>query len=249
MAAPVINSTQSVLGYLQWEAWTFQPFAMNSPKTWTSSPLPPGLSLNSSTGALSGAVSSPGVYIVALTATNVEGSGSAVFTIGIEASAPTTGADMDVVFDVVTHRVGRSVAVPPQGAPAVLPDSLTVLKYNDDWILSVTLAKAGVTLDLDVTALTLRIKELETDAVLVTSDAWLKVGSGGDTRFRVHSKIAGSALKAALSNYENDVETEFQALCELEVTWNNALSATFAPATLTVSSDTFRVAIARNFRP
>ena len=31
MAAPVINTTQSVLGYLQWQAFAFQPWASNSP--------------------------------------------------------------------------------------------------------------------------------------------------------------------------------------------------------------------------
>ena len=42
MAAPVINTTQSVLGYLQWQTFAFQPWASNSPTFWNASPLAAG---------------------------------------------------------------------------------------------------------------------------------------------------------------------------------------------------------------
>ena len=46
MSVPVINTTTSVLGYKQWEAWTYQPYATNSPTSWACPNLPAGLSID-----------------------------------------------------------------------------------------------------------------------------------------------------------------------------------------------------------
>src|SRR5207302_11350065 len=85
MAAPVINTTTSVLGYKQYEEWEYQPWASNTPTSWSSSTLPPGLAINGSTGLISGAATLAGVFIVGIIATNADGDSAPVnLTIGIE---------------------------------------------------------------------------------------------------------------------------------------------------------------------
>ena len=69
MSVPVINPTQSVLGYLQHQRFEFQPFATNSPTWWLASALPEGVSLDPETGLISGAANWPGVYVFSLQAT------------------------------------------------------------------------------------------------------------------------------------------------------------------------------------
>ena len=49
MSAPVISTTTSVLGYKQWQAWEYQPYATNNPVSWACPNLPAGLSLDTPT--------------------------------------------------------------------------------------------------------------------------------------------------------------------------------------------------------
>jgi hypothetical protein len=84
MSIPVIDTTQSVLGYLQHEHWEYQPYATNAPTSWTSTPLPYGISIDPASGLISGRAIYPGVYVFGLTATNASGpSATVVFTMGI----------------------------------------------------------------------------------------------------------------------------------------------------------------------
>ena len=58
------------------------------PLTFTAAGLPPGLSLNTSTGFVTGTPTQAGVYPVTLSATNRAGTGSAVVTVTITSTAP-----------------------------------------------------------------------------------------------------------------------------------------------------------------
>jgi hypothetical protein len=247
---PVIVSTQSVLGFAQWQAFAFQPGAINTPTAWVASSLPPGVSIDGASGLISGAASLPGVYVISVTCSNSAGSNTATFTIGIEAAAPTLSTDLDVTWDLLANKVTLTSAITPAGDAGPQGAPLTLVKYGADLILSVTVQKAGSVLDLDITgvsnAFTLSLKELEGDGVLVASDAFQKLGTGGDARYRVHVALAGDPLKGALSNYPDDKEEEFAALCELILISNNPLSGTFGPSTLTLKSDTFSLAVANN---
>ncbi len=60
----------------------------SDPLTYTATGLPPGLSINSATGYITGTPTQPGTYPVALSATNRAGTGSAVLTIVITATTP-----------------------------------------------------------------------------------------------------------------------------------------------------------------
>jgi hypothetical protein len=239
MAAPVINTTTSILGYRQWEYFEYQPYATNTPTSWACPLLPAGLSIDEDTGLISGAASQPGVYVLGLTATNGDGtSAPMVLTIGIEAGAiqPTSGVDLFI--DVVTGKVTMTLTGTTSEA------ALLSVKEDDDLLLYVRFVKAGQILDLDLDELTLFVKELEPDALVATSLAWEKSGSGANSVYLVHAKFDGSLLAGALSNYEEDDGTKFVGLAEIERVETSAWEG--GPETLRVTSRTFGIEIERD---
>jgi hypothetical protein len=247
MAAPVINVTQSVLGYRQWEEWEFQPYATNDPTFWICSPLPDGVEFDPDTGRIEGPT-------FAMRAGNDDGvSEPVVFALGIEAagfSLPSVTADM--VVDVVTRQVGvlangkvtYSDDVKREGEKIVRPAPILFSKAGDNLLLVVRLVKNGVGVDVPVTGMKLVVKEFDPETVLVESDEFDWVGTGAEKIQRVHVAMEGEALRAALSNYEDDESTMFPALAEIE--WTVGNSGQFGPDELTFTSRTFTILIPRD---
>jgi hypothetical protein len=254
MAAPVINVTQSVLGYRQWEEWEFQPYATNDPTFWICSPLPDGVEFDPDTGRIEGPAKKPGVYTFALRAGNDDGvSEPEVFALGIEAAGFTTPAvTADVVIDVVTRRVGvlangqvtYSEDPKKAGEKIMRPEAILYSKAGDNLILIVRLVKNGVAVDVPVTGMKLVVKEYDPETVLVESNEFDWVGTGAEKIQRVHVAMESEKLRAALSNYEDDEATMFPALAEFEWTVSNA--GGFGPDTLTFTSRTFAILIPRD---
>ena len=233
MAAPVINLTTSVLGYQQWQTWAYQPAATNSPTIWTSSPLPPGMTLTPGTGLLTGAVSVPGVYLVNLTAANAAGEVSApvTLTIGIDPAIGSNRSGLDVSIDT--------------GTGAVTVAGAAVLKADDDLMMFITFMKGQQVLDLGtLAALQVAIKEFEPDAVLVVGNTFQKNGTGSGAVYQLYLKVDSTALTASLSDYEADSGTEFEA--ELEIEWQEPNASGIGPSTLRRSSALFTMQIQRN---
>ncbi len=80
--APVISSATSVTGTAN-SSFTYQIVASGSPSSYGASDLPAWLSVNTSTGVLTGTPTAPGVFPVTVSATNGTGTGSAVVTITV----------------------------------------------------------------------------------------------------------------------------------------------------------------------
>src|SRR6266436_4206211 len=107
MAIPVIDITQSVPDYDQWQAWGFQPYATNDPVNWQARGLPPGVSIDTLTGLVSGASTLPGVYQFELRATNADGTSDPVtYVVGIRPAAPSPpSAAIDTLVDLDSRAV------------------------------------------------------------------------------------------------------------------------------------------------
>ena len=87
LAAPVIDSDASTQG-LVGTAFSYSLYASASVTSYTAANLPPGLSLNASTGAITGTPTNAGTYTVPVAATNATGTGSATLTLNIAATPP-----------------------------------------------------------------------------------------------------------------------------------------------------------------
>jgi hypothetical protein len=261
MPIPVIDPVQSVIGYLQWQAFGFQPSASETPTSWTCSPVAPGLYFNSTTGLISGAAILPGVYTFRMTATN--GSGTSLpqlFVMGIEASGFVQPSSvMDCTIDVTSRRVSLT-SVPLIGASSnlgVVTDDVEKLqplfwvKSGDDFMQNVRFTKGGVAYAPDITGIKFTLKELEPEGNLVTSTAFARLGHGGESAsWLVYTLLDSPKLRAALTNYEDDEATQFPALAEIEWVENNTLSTpVIGPATIRTSSRTFLIMLSRELIP
>ncbi|MFM7021469.1 MAG: putative Ig domain-containing protein, partial [Flavobacteriales bacterium] len=85
-AAPVISSAATATGTVG-TAFTYNITASNTPTSYNASGLPAGLSVNTTTGVISGTPTAAGSSTVTLSATNAGGTGSATLTITVNPAA------------------------------------------------------------------------------------------------------------------------------------------------------------------
>jgi hypothetical protein len=86
---PLITSSATATGTKGY-AFNYTNTASNGPTSFAASPLPPGLSLNSITGVISGTPTAAGTYSLTLSATNPLGTGTKVLTLTINPPVLTT---------------------------------------------------------------------------------------------------------------------------------------------------------------
>jgi len=85
--APIITSSGTASG-TQGSSFSYQIVASNSPTSYSASGLPAGVTVNTTSGLISGTPSTAGTSTVALGATNAAGTGTKTLTITISASGP-----------------------------------------------------------------------------------------------------------------------------------------------------------------
>jgi hypothetical protein len=247
---PVISPIQSVIGYLQWQAFEFQMSATQSPTRWYCTPIAPGLLFDDTTGTILGAATMPGVYVFSVQAENSVGlSDPVTFVMGIEASGFIQPSNIiELVIDVTTKVVslpaaaGTSTSASSDGKLS----ALFWVKAGDDLLLNIRFLKGGVPADLDITGLKFALKELEPENVLIASDAWTPVGAGAEASYRMCVHVDSDELRAALTNYEEDQATQFLALGEFEWIERNTYEPKVGPDTLRSSTRTFGVMLPRD---
>ena len=78
------------------QAFSYQITASHSPDSYAASGLPDGLTINATTGLISGTPTTPGTYTVGLTASNEGGDGTATLTINVQSNpnAPSITSDL-----------------------------------------------------------------------------------------------------------------------------------------------------------
>jgi len=236
MSAPVINPTTSVLSWIQWAERAYQPYASNSPTGWTATGLPPGFTIDASSGRIIGAGTVAGDYNVALVASNADGASTPfVIFIGIDPAEPArTNSGLWLKFDADT----RQVTVPEKAC----------FKGRDQTLLYLQIVQGDATLDLDVNKLTLAFKELIGDPPIAVSTSWHKFGTGTGAYYAIYIDLTPAEVLAALSNYETDDDDRFQAKAEIELIENYSADGwTDAPTTLRSTSDTFVLPIVADF--
>jgi hypothetical protein len=247
MATPVISASSSILGFRRNESFEFQPAATNTPTSWAAVGLPSGVSINSSTGKISGAATVAGVYVVTVSATNADpATGTREFVLGIASEAAATVASADVScewdFDVVTRQLSVLGDAESSAAAPGIAQALAHWKKDDIFILRLRFRKNGVVVDPDPTALTLTLKELDPEPAIALSAAFERsVGTGESAYFDLLVDLSGAAVQAALSNYEEDAGTTF--LANVEIQMEAEITFDSATETIRLSSRTGKVSL------
>jgi PKD repeat protein len=146
-AAPMITNTAAVSATIGITGVVARIAATNSPTQYTASGLPPGLSLDTSSGAISGTPNTLGTYVVPVSAANAGGTAAATLTFAILPPAlPTFNGPAAISGAVgvpisVGYDVSSSYYFPNNFSATGLPSGLTI---DGDGGITGTPKEAGV---------------------------------------------------------------------------------------------------------
>jgi hypothetical protein len=195
-------------------------------------------------GLLTGAATSPGIFPVEMIATNGTGPSPAVqFTIGIEPAAVAPDTAVDAVWDVGPNNVIPQTDSTLNLTPVAAGVPAFFAKSGMDLMIRFRLVKDGSVIAPTVSAFQIVLKEFEPDAQIITGTAFSQLGTGDGTNYLLYCHVDGNALEAALSNYEKNPGTLFNALAEVQLTYANAFG--IGPGSLVLPSRTFLIEIDR----
>ena len=130
--APVITSPTTATGQVA-VAFSYNITATNNPTSFNATGLPAGLTVNTSTGLISGTPTTAGTYTVTISATNAGGTGSATLTLTIKPAPPvitsslTATGQVGVAFSYTITATNSPTSYNATVLPAgVLPAGLSV---------------------------------------------------------------------------------------------------------------------------
>jgi hypothetical protein len=252
MAAPIINPNTSVLGFTTGQFVAYQCGTTDGQTgTWSCANLPDGLSINATTGLISGMPTTPGVYNTTIKFTNVNGTATLPVTFGIDDAGYVTDVGIEVNIDLISGAVTFPTAA----------DGKLHGKCGDYLPLLIGLQKSGELLDLPVTGIAFGLKEFESDARLILSNgAFTKLGSYERTRWRTLVYLDTATLQGALADYEasaavgdaasttttddSQLITLLSAPCEIQIELQQT-DPNLTPATIHRSSQIFTMLLER----
>src|SRR5438552_14372771 len=122
---PVITSASTASGTVG-VAFSYQITATNNPTSYNATGLPAGLTVNTSTGLISGTPTTAGTYSVTISATNAGGTGSATLTLTINPAKPvitsslTATGQVGVAFSYSITATNNPTSYNATGLPAGL---------------------------------------------------------------------------------------------------------------------------------
>ena len=210
--APVINSSNTAGGTVG-VAFSYQITATNTPTQYGASGLPSFLTVNTSTGAITGTPTATGSWMVGLSATNAGGTGTLTLTITINPAAPainssnSAGGTVGVAF---SYQI-TATNTPTQYGASGLPGFLTVNTSTGaitgtptatgSWMVGLSATNAGGTGTLTLTITTNAGPSVQ--FVQVAANA----SSGSTNSFAVafNANTLASDLILVAFDFDNDV--------------------------------------------
>ncbi len=125
---PVVTSPLTATGIVN-KAFSYTATATNMPTGWTATPLPPGLTVNATTGVISGTPSATGTTNVVLTGSNANGAGpSSTLVITVDPPLPVINSPSTATGTVnssFTYQITASSSPTSFGESGALPAGLT----------------------------------------------------------------------------------------------------------------------------
>ncbi|MBU6303647.1 MAG: putative Ig domain-containing protein [Verrucomicrobia bacterium] len=246
MPAPILSPTTSILALTRGRFYSIQPALApgSSPATsWSliSGGFPDGMTLNPVTGRISGTPSreSEGsVFVAMVTANNASGPSAPLkLVFGIEHARVEPDGSLEAFLDLSTSGIGfRGHDKTDDFGRAVVH-----VKRGDRFPLSVTFLKGTEVIDLAVTNLAIVLKEFEPESrILLNPSGHLeKQGIEDTARWITYVEFSDPAIATMLGNYEDDSDTAFPALAEVEVSYQVDRGPGLSPFPAVRTSATF----------
>jgi hypothetical protein len=229
MAVPVIDPVTSVLVMTRGRAYAFQPAlapGSDAATSWSivSGGLPTGLTLNTTTGRISGTPDSESegsTFRVGLRATNGDGNSATVMlTIGIEYAPTDPHGGIDAVIDLDSGVLGFV------GLQQKTEDNRAVchVRRGDEFPLIVQFIRRGRVIDLPAVTMRATAKRREPDAPInlqaLNDYLVYKQGEGETARYSIWLSLKDDTFANDLSEDEADEGTAVPYIGEIHWTYS-----------------------------
>jgi alpha-tubulin suppressor-like RCC1 family protein len=183
--------------------------AQNTPGAYGASGLPPGLSVNATTGIISGTPTMPGAYPVTLSATNGNGTGWHALTMivpgattyaqwavsrGLAASSAMLDTDGDGLVDLMEYALGLDPTKPDAEGVGALRDAASLAGDQE-----MAFARPGYTADV--------IYEIQESSDLIT---WTTIGLGRAGSPMIDATDSGRVRELIMSPTAKEVAATFR---------------------------------------
>jgi hypothetical protein len=246
MPAPILSPTTSILALTRGRFYFVQLALASGSAAATSWALasggfPDGISLHTATGRISGTPSreSEGsVFVAQVTANNASGPSTPLkLVFGIEHARVEPDSSLEAFLDLSTSGIGfRGHEKEDDSGRAVVH-----VKRGDRFPFSISFLKGTEVIDLAVTNLAVVLKEFEPEArVPVNPSGHLeKQGMEDTARWLTFLDFSDPAIATVLGNYEDDSDTAFPALAEVEVSYRVDRGSGLVPLAAVRTSATF----------
>jgi hypothetical protein len=157
---------------------------------------------------------------------------------------------MNCIIDVTSGEVSFPGATGASPTATTTESPLASIIEGDDVLFYVQFQKKGLYIDLGTIAsdgLEIALKEFEPEATIIIGNTHIKSGTGEDATYILYAKAESVALAASLSNYEDDVSTNFTAVAQIR--WKAPNATGIGPNPLVKTSQLFPLEIVRNVAP
>lgn len=194
--------------------WSYNLVATNTPTSWAVSGLRNGLSVDTSTGLISGTPTAAGHLNCRAVATNGSGDSAPMdFVIIIPGTGAYDGPGVlvDVELSDMSVRTGIVLAAgKDQAAPILYGVTGNTIQ------LAVGFVRNGALVPCSIASLDLRLKEFEPDPrLLITTGDFDPIDTVNGPRYLMQVDLTSSMLLNVESNYEDDNETAYDALARI----------------------------------
>ena len=224
MPAPIIDPTTSLLAMERGKYYRFQPsvaIGSDAATSWSvRGTLPTGITLNTSTGAISGTPdreSEGSLWVVQLIATNASGSSTPVRIIfGVEYAVVEPDGALHAVIDLDTN------AICFRGQDQETPDHRQIVHVcaGDAFPLTVTYARRKTVIDLPVTEIRVTVREEDTESgisiVPSGDEVPVKEGDGDTARYTIWLTLTDAMISNLIQDREKPQGSAVNLLAQIQ---------------------------------
>lgn len=248
MSKPILSKITSVNGLRKNEPWGYQPAAISGGPVaaWTATGLPPGITLNTTTGRLSGTPTTPGAYNVTLKARDAANvfSDALIFPIGVESLPYETSGAIRLNVNMQTGTVYS-----PDGNEIPL-----FAKSGDQILVAIGYEDKGILQEIPQLAiLNVCMKVWDTgemsDLIPLNDGLAQKTGDFDTTRYVTLLDFSDQRIRDAFDEFQNDRGTAFVGLAEINAIFFVDRPGFSTPQQVSRTSRNFKVSTYRDLDP